>query len=186
MQVGTINTQSILQRQSTQADDTAKLAQVFHDIVKNGGEIARDPSSGSYYMRATIQMSAADGQSVVQVDAALAHAILDCLKTGGRISRPEVISPIMVRITDAGRYGAGEAVLARLLLSACDDRKTVMLNGDRIHITDAAEKTLNHELCSFWGRLGARARWGSDDPGIEPKQGPQMQSGAGFDVTQCW
>ena len=163
-----------------QVNDQVGMAEYFSQAMQQGVDFQKD-SSDNYYIKLSAQFSAAKGESMVKVDRQLAEAILGALSTGGRISKAEVLKPIMEEIVDGNRYGAGEAILARLLLAACDDRKTVKLHGDRVNITDAAEKTLNQELHSFWGKLGAKARWGKDDPGVEPKTGPTMQSG-GYDT----
>lgn len=155
---------------------TKDLAEFYRLAEQHGVSLAVD-GSNQYYLRIKVQFSTGQGEKMLKVDRDLALAIMNTLKTGGRISRAEVLNPIMTKITDGGKYGAGEAVLARLLLAACDDRKKVLIDGDRINITDVAEKTLNHELHSFWGRLGAKARWGDDDPGVMPTPPPQMQSG---------
>lgn len=171
---GTPQLSTITTNQAAQDLSTHQLADLFEQVITQGAVVDQD-KAGGYYMKVAAQPSAAEGTHLVKVDRELATAILGALKTGGRISKAETIEKILPEITDGGRYGQGEAVLARLLLAACDDRKKVMINGDRINITGPAEKVLNHELSSFWGTLGAKARWGADDPGVEPHQIPDQQ-----------
>lgn len=172
---------SVQPQTQVQGFDTTKLVSFVGAALQNGAELVKDEKSKSYYIRLPVQFSANEGETLMKVDADLAQAILDALRTGGRISRPEAIGPIMEKIADGGRYGDGEAVLTRLLLAACDDRKMVKLNGDRINLTDAAEKAFQHKIASFWGTLGAKARWGDIQPQVS--QGPTMQSGAGYGST---
>jgi hypothetical protein len=112
----------------------------------------------SYYRKAEIQMSAGEGPETHLVDRALADAIAGALETGGTISSKEAGERILSKLTDAGRYGKGEAPLARMLLSACDDRQTVLLDGRRVRLTGPAEKLLSKELPRFWGSLGQKAK----------------------------
>jgi hypothetical protein len=169
---------SVQPQVQVQGFNTEQLSSFVGAALQNGSELVKDEKSKSYYLRLPVEFSANEGETLVKVDADLAKAILDALSTGGRISRPEALGPIMEKIADGGRYGDGEAVLTRLLLAACDDRKKVKLNGDRINLTDAAEKAFQHKIASFWGTLGAQARWGDIQPQVD--QGPKMQSGSGY------
>jgi len=168
--------------QTTVVEQTnpAQLKQTVDDALEKGADLVQDADTKNYYMKVAAQPSAAEGESFVKVDGDLAVAILDALKTGGVISRPEALDLVMEKITDGGRYGDGEAILTRLLLAACDDRKMVKLNGDRVNLTGAAETAFNKAIHSFWGTLGANARWGSVQPKADA--GPTMQSG-GYDKT---
>jgi hypothetical protein len=148
-----------------------EMATAFTGALKGGAELVE--KSGSYYLKVNIQLSAGQGTSQARVDAGLARSILAAIGTGGRISQAETIQTILPNITDKSCYGAGEAILARLLLSACDDRKVVQLNGKRVRITNPAEGALHQGLASFWGSLGSKARWGAADPGVEPRSAPQ-------------
>lgn len=154
--------QTVTQSQATQQLSDPQKLELLKSAVKDGAELMHDTSTGSYYLQISAQYSAAKGPRRIRVDRELAEAVLEALDSGGRISSPEVMKQIMPKLTDGGRYGDGEAVLARLLLSACDDRKTVKLGNQRVRITDKAEVMLKSELSSFWGRLGAKARWDKD------------------------
>lgn len=180
--------------QTVQGLTDQQMVQVLDSAIKDGADIVQDTKTQNYYLKTTAQFSAGQGESFVKVDAQLADAIFAALSTGGRISTAEVMDKIMPEITDGGRYGEAEAILSRLLLAATDDRKIVKLGGKRIFITDKAEGTLKHALASFWGKLGAKARWakdpteeiikgtptGQNDPGgypiyyILPPQGAQV------------
>ena len=149
----------------------------FQAGQSKGIDVVQDTKTKSYYVRIPVQFSAGQGEAHMKVDAKLATAILGALKTGGRISHPEVLAKVMPQITDGGRYGDAEAVLARLLLSSTDDRKVVKINGTRINITDKAEGTLKHELASFWGKLGAKARWDKDPADTYLQGVPTGQTG---------
>jgi hypothetical protein len=146
---------------SQQLDDKQKLEMLQSAI--NGSDLVQGSGTNAYYLRTSIQKSSGSGQEHVRVDRELAEEIIKALDSGGRISTAEVMNNIMPKLTDGNHYGDGEAILARMLLAACDDRKVVKLCGKRIHITEKAEETLKHELFSFWGEMGAKARW-ADDP----------------------
>jgi hypothetical protein len=158
--------EALIDRQEVEDSLTnSQLARFTRVAIREGAWLLRDSSdSRGYYLTTKVRPSAGQGRTFVRVDRELAQAIVAGLRSGGRLSRREIEDEILPRITDAGRYGQGEAILARLLLAATDDRRHVELNDDCIHITEKGEQALRRELRSFWGRLGARARWGRDDP----------------------
>lgn len=160
------------------ADAVGKLGA---QMLKHGGIIEKKGTS--YYVRADVQTSAASGPKSMKVDRELAEAILRATEdrgtwksAGDRASREmnsSEVQRVIKKIVDGGRYGEGEAVLARMLIAATDDRKSVKLNGKKIELTGPvdthpgsrtrhganAESTLKHELHKFWGTLGAKVRW---------------------------
>jgi hypothetical protein len=146
-----------------------QMQDFYSAAVKGGIEVVEDSASHAYYMKLKVQYSAAQGETFVKVDRGLADAIFDSLRSGGRISHPETLGKILPKITDGNRYGDGEAILARLLLAGCDDRKTVFIGSKRVYITDKAERGLKHELAAFWGRLGASARWDKEPADVALK-----------------
>jgi hypothetical protein len=111
----------------------------------------------SYYQMITIRTP--DGESRHRVDRDLAKTVLDAQagQGDGRIGMGDLAS-IAAKITDGGRYGAGEKAIVRALLAATDDRAKVEINGQRIRITDPAEKEFVHQMFSFFGKLGAKAK----------------------------
>jgi len=119
-------------------------------------EMSLVEEKGSYYVMADLQKSAAAGPQRMKVDKELAETILKCAGSGGRISKKESAEEILAKITDGGKYGEGEKELTRLLLSACDDRKDVKLNGVKLRLTDPAETILKKELPKFWGSLASK------------------------------
>jgi predicted AAA+ superfamily ATPase len=145
------------------------LRGLFNQISSKGGTLEK--RGDSYYLKAAVQNSSKTGLKEVKVDAKLAEAILKAESTGGQTSLREVVENILPAIRDGGRYGQGEGVLVRMLLAATDDRKHVVLNGVNINLTNPAEKELKHDLHSFWGTLGAKARWGKQEV-IKPDGSP--------------
>ncbi|MFZ5469284.1 MAG: hypothetical protein ACOZIN_07585 [Myxococcota bacterium] len=151
---------SSVSRSSAQAD-VREMRQLFDQVMKSGAKLQKRGSS--YYLRANVQTSAKNGVKAYKVDAKLAQAILQAESSGGRTSLSEVANTILPRIFDGNKYTAGEAVLARMLLAATDDRKAVKLNGVHIDLTNPAEAKVKHDLFSWWGSLGASARWGAQE-----------------------
>lgn len=113
----------------------------------------------SYYQTVSIQTSASEGPKKVKVDRALADLIKS--KTAGQgdgtISKADALV-IANAIADGGKYAGGEKPLARMMMKASDDRFTVKLDGQTIRLTDKAEAGFKHELFSFFGKLGAKAK----------------------------
>lgn len=114
------------------------------------GELRK--ASDGYYLTVNIQKSVAHGVSREKVDGPLAEVIAKAMESGGRIGIQEA-HQILAKITDGKAYGAGEKALTRMILSACDDRRAVLLQGVKVRITEPAENVLKRELPKFWGSL---------------------------------
>ena len=152
-----------------QTADVRTARKAYDDILAKGGKLEK--KGDSYYLRADVQNSAGRGTQSFKVDRELAEAILKAEATGGVESKPEIINTILPRLADGGRYGVGEGILARMLLAGTDDRKSVKLNGQNINLTNPAEAELKHDLRSFWGKLGADARWGKSEVVAQDTEG---------------
>jgi hypothetical protein len=156
----------------------AKVAKSVGDqVLKHGGML--ELKGDSYFVRANVQTSAGKGAQPLKVDRELAKAIMRATedrgtwKTAGDRSSHQInaseMQRIIKKVVDGGKYGEGEAVLVKMLFAACDDRKSVKLNGTKIELTDPsktgtnhtgnAEYTVKHEMAKFWGGLGAKVRW---------------------------
>ena len=138
---------SVQQAQATQATKQAQQTQQAEAPTK-------DPR-----VMATVQMSAAQGPQRVEVDREAAEAIMNAMagQGDGRISKQDA-KDILAEFTDGGVYARMEQPLVKMMLAACDDRKTVMLNGKRIRMSDATEAQFKHDIFSFFGTLGAKAK----------------------------
>ena len=156
----TVTTAQVSQNMSDQ-----QKVDFYNSALQNGVQVVQDKVAKNYYLRTEAQFSAAQGPMMVKVDRALAEVVATSLKSGGVLSVNEIANKIMPKITDQSRYSDAESIVARLLLAACDDRKVVKFHGDRINITNPGETALKSSLYSFWGKLGANARWSvANDP----------------------
>jgi hypothetical protein len=113
----------------------------------------------SYYQMMSIQTSADEGAKRHKVDRELAEAVLGAMagQGDGRIALAD-LADIAQKVSDGGRYGAGEKALVRALYRATDDRYSVEINGQKVRITDPAEVQFVHQMQSFFGKLGAKAK----------------------------
>jgi|GEM_PF-2061628 len=143
----------------TAISQRANLAQTLR---MNRPDAVGSQAARGYYTDAKIQMSSSDGeQGVKDVDAKLKDAILAATKRqgDGRITTQDM-KAILKTVTDGplgmAAYSKGEAPLVRMLLAACDDRKNVTLDGQKIRVQDGAEKLIQTELPKFWGSIGGR------------------------------
>jgi hypothetical protein len=142
----------------SQVGATQTIVQQREVFTPVQGEIKLVEKGTSYYATFEIQKSAGKGAQNVKVDRELAETILECAGTGGRISKKEAAESILVKIRDGNTYGEGEKELTRMLLSACDDRNDVRLNGVKIRVTDPAETIFQTELPKWWGSLAKRGK----------------------------
>jgi len=123
-----------------------------HKMPEDPSAATLEKKADGYYMTVSLQKSAAAGEVRERVDAKLAETISKAMASGGRIGIQET-HEVLGRITDGNRYGDAEKALTRMLLSACDDRREVLLQGVKVRITEAAETVLKRELPKFWGSL---------------------------------
>lgn len=171
-----------VQPSAAQRQDAVQKADAAGPKMKGQPELSfePEPSGQSYRLTVKLQKSAAEGEKSFRVDRQAAEALMNALKSGGRVSGDEAQSQVLPTITDRG-YAEAEKPIARTLLAAVDGRKSVKINGDDVNLTGPAKEAVKSVLARFWGSLGGKQA--AANRAAQSNSGPGFQQSSNFQST---